>query len=207
MNPLDAKIFDPKEVIIHHLRFYASRTRPCIPDIRTVQFLKARLLPARQLHRIAFQDTIGQSWRWLFFLTQREDGSWVVQTGGGNLETEQLLVPADRPSVRLHTGQQTRLDRHGNISYEFRAGGEVYDNGFTIVRVRLIAPNGQMLEDTVQDGLVLFWITDNIGLSVQAELYNHAGQVVSQQPVVQIPSFSSNMQYGIFHPLHTIPLE
>ncbi len=198
MDPLSPKTFDPKEAIIHRLRFYASRSRPCIPDVGTVQFLKARLLPTHQLHLIAFQDTSGQTWRWQSFLTQREDGSWVIQTSGGNLETEQPSVPDDRPYVHLQGGQQIRMDGKGNVAYEFRAGGEVLDNGFAIVRVRLIAPNGHVLEDTVQNGLVLFWSMEHIGLSLQAALYNRADEVVSQQPVLQIPSPSANMKYGFF---------
>jgi hypothetical protein len=202
MDPLGPKTFDPKEAILHRLRYYASRALPCIPAIGTVQFLKARLLPTHQLHLIAFQDTSGQTWQWLSFLTQREDGSWVVQTSGGNLKTEQPFVPVDRPSVQFHSGQQMRTDRQGNATYEFRAGGEVFDNGFDITRVRLIAPNGHMLEDTVQDGLVLFWSTENIGLSLQAELYNRAGKVVSQQPLMQFPSLPSSIKYGIFQPFY-----
>ena len=72
------------------------------------------------------------------------------------------------------------------------------DNGFAIVRVQLIAPNGHVLEDTVQNGLVLFWSMEHIGLSLQAALYNRADEVVSQQPVLQIPSPSANMKYGFF---------
>jgi hypothetical protein len=36
------------------------------------------------------------------------------------------------------------------------AGGRVLDNGLDVIHVHLIAANSIVLEDTVQDGLVLF---------------------------------------------------
>jgi hypothetical protein len=62
----------------------------------------------------------------------------------------------------------------------------VVDHGFDITRVRLISPNGVVLEDRVQDGLVLFVSDQPIFTPLQAELYNRAGELVSSQMVLQM---------------------
>jgi hypothetical protein len=206
MNALGPKTFDPKEAIENRLRFYASRARPCVPNMATLRFLKARVLPAHQLHPVTFEDTAGQLWYSTFFLSQREDGSWYVKTAGGSGDHEQVAPSAiqDRPWVHLGGGQQTRLPGRGSLSYEFLAGGEVMDQGFDIVRVRLLGPNGHVLEDTVQDGLVLFWSDQYIGMPLQAELSNRAGEVVSSHSVLTFPSpesLSAERFRGSFRPL------
>jgi len=70
--------------------------------------------------------------------------------------------------------------------------------------VRLIEPSGHVLEDTVQDGLVLFWEDQYIGLPLTAELYNQANELVSSQPVLSVPppeSLSPERFQGTFRPL------
>jgi hypothetical protein len=66
------------------------------------------------------------------------------------------------------------------------ANGEVIDNGFDVVRVRLVNDAGDVFEDTVQDGLVLFaTIQDReVQWPMQAELYNRAGELVWRQTVL-----------------------
>jgi hypothetical protein len=73
-----------------------------------------------------------------------------------------------------------------NALNPFYVYGEVVDHGFDITRVRLISPNGVVLEDRVQDGLVLFVSDQPIFTPLQAELYNGAGELVSSQTVFKM---------------------
>jgi hypothetical protein len=272
---------DPQEAILEHLRMYASRGRPCIPDLATVQWLKSRRLPIHQLHYVTFRDTNGQRWNYRFLLALASQDAWYVIHGGGNLHTDHhrsaasstssdrpwlqqggggthLGPPATVPAYQkalievwnivesLRTTQQEQQeaqallevlqerlavvpgeargaeawkvlqalellprDTRGKAAWKklealqqlpveqpdpaealwnafnpFYAYGEVVDHGFDIVRVRLISPNGLMLEDTVQDGLVLFVSDQPIFTPLQAELYNRTGQLVSSQTVL-----------------------
>jgi hypothetical protein len=46
--------------------------------------------------------------------------------------------------------------------------------------VRLRAANGTVLEDTVEDGLVLFLTDDAVQVPIAAELLDRSGHVLSQ---------------------------
>jgi hypothetical protein len=201
MHAIGPKTLDPKEAIVYRLQFYASRGRPCVPDISTVQFLKARLLPEYQLHYITVQDMAGQRWHFTYFLSQRDDSSWFVQSGSGGREHERMASPAidDRPCLHLQWGQTIRFGSGGS---EFRAGGEVFDSNVAITRVHLISSNGVVLEDTVQDGLVLFWSDQEVALPVQAEMLNSSGEVVGHQTVLLPPHLPPDAGIqGFFHPV------
>ena len=74
---------------------------------------------------------------------------------------------------------------------EFYAFGEVFDKGYQIVRVRLFDQGGLVLEDTVRDGMVLFY-SEQLPTDppLQLELYNDAGRLVScQTQMRQFPPF------------------
>jgi hypothetical protein len=278
----------PQEAILQHLRMFASRGLPYIPDLATVQWLKSLRLPAQQLHYITFLDTNGQRWSYLFLLALTGRNTWHILhgIGGGHTDRHRATAPStssDRPWLHLGGGgtplqppatvpayQQALLeawkiveslratqggqqeaqallealqerlatvpreergkeawkvlqafealpgDRRGKEAWKqlealqklpveqpdpaealwnalnpFYAYGEVVDHGFDIVQVRLISPNGVVLEDTVQDGLVLFFSDQPIFMPLQAELYNRAGHLVSSQTVLQSKLFSS----------------
>ena len=188
MNTPNLKTTDPKETILHRIRFYAARSRPCIPDLATIQFLKARIHPRHQLHYVTFHDTTGMQWIFIYFLNQHEDGSWYISTSGGSPGHSMVQSPntPDRPWLDLRGGQGMNQGSQGT-SYEFYAGGEVIDNGFGIVRVRLIGPSEHVLEDAVQDGLVLFWSDQYVGIPLQAQLYNSANELVCSQTTLSMP--------------------
>ncbi len=65
----------------------------------------------------------------------------------------------------------------------FYAGGRVIDNELDIVRVRLIANNGTILEDTMQDSIVLFVTDAKVELPLQAELYDREDRLVGSHKV------------------------
>ncbi len=208
MNTFNPKVFDPKEAILHRMRYYASRSSfPMAPNLATIQFLRARTHPMHQMHYVKCEDTMGQPCFYICFLNQNEDGSWSVQTTLGGYESERVQSPALQglPWIDLRGGQRSRPGGQGQGAlHEFYAGGEIIDNGLGIVRVRLIEPSGHVLEDTVQDGLVLFWEDQYIGLPLTAELYNQANELVSSQPVLSVPppeSLSPERFQGTFRPL------
>ncbi len=209
MNTFNPKVFDPKEAILHRMRYYASRSSfPMVPNLATIQFLKARTHPMHQMHYVKCEDTRGQPCFYICFLNQNEDGSWSVQTTLGGYESERVQSPALQglPWIDLRGGQRSQLGGQSQGAlHEFYAGGEIIDNGPGIVRVRLIGPSGHVLEDTVQDGLVLFWEDQYIGLPLTAELYNQANELVSSQTVLSVPppeSLSPGRFQGKFRPLH-----
>ena len=192
MDAFGPKTFEPKEAILHRIRFYASRARPCMPNLETIQFLKARMLPRHQLHYVTFQCTTGQHWYFTYFLKQERDDSWHVRTSYGDYERRELVAILNYPWVDLQVGE--------NSLHEFLTGGEVIDHGFDIVRVRLLSPNGRVLEDTVQDGLVLFWTDKEVFLPMQADLYNRAGELVTSHSVLACPPAPDTKFGGFFRP-------
>jgi len=176
---------DPKVVIENKIRLYASRKRPCVPNIATIQFLKARIHLCEQLHYVTFQDTLERQWFFTYFLSQTHNGSWYISHGGGSPHE-----PDDLPEMLSQPLPWLRLTS-GSIGGTFHAGGEVIDKGFDIVRVCLVSQSGSILEDTVEDGLVLFQGTSMVITPMQAELYNRANEIINRQMVFTSPLFSS----------------
>jgi hypothetical protein len=66
----------------------------------------------------------------------------------------------------------------GGWPKQFYAGGQVLEHVGAVVRLR--AANGTVLEDTVEDGMVLFLTDAEVRLPVYAELVDPSGQIVSQ---------------------------
>jgi hypothetical protein len=168
---------DAKQLIRDRLQSLVFRQWPFPQlDLTTIRFLKVRCEPNYQVHYVAVQDIIGQRWNFsiLLALAQRER-LWYVKTLGGSFE-ETLNEPPelrDSPWIRLEMLF---------MSDEFYAFGEVFDKGYHIERVRLLEQGKLVLEDTVQDGIVLFY-SDHVPTipPIQLELYNTSGILVSRQ--------------------------
>jgi len=54
----------------------------------------------------------------------------------------------------------------------------VSDNGLGVTLARLISNNGVVLEDTVENGMILFVTNQNVEMPVQVELYDGASKLV-----------------------------
>lgn len=180
MNAFGTKTFDPKEAILHRIRFYSLRSNPCIADTATIQFLKEKAIPNHQMNYITFQDVEGRRWYFTYFLKKRIDGSWhiISSTGGYDVKPTEKRQST---SILLRIGE--------NSFREFLTGGEITDNNFNVARVRLISPNEHVLEDIVQDGLVLFWTDKEVFLPLQAELYNASGEIIGRHMVLNEPTY------------------
>jgi len=138
-------------------------------DVTTMQFLKERGIPHRQVHAVVFDTAEGRRMRFTCYLVQDDAGDWRVDGGAGG-SADGAPVRAD-PSVNLGGG---------GWPASFYAGGVVVDNGLDVARVRLIAANGTIMEDTVDAGVVLFVTAQRVELPLQAELYDRDGQMVGQ---------------------------
>ena len=166
---------DHKEIIRKTLEFDTTCNWPFASlSLETIQFLKSRYDPIYQVHYVTVQDTTGQRWCFTFFLVKEAD-QWYVKTQGGSPESgfNEPLELHDHPWIRLETLF---------ILNEFYAFGEVFDKGNHIVRVRLRDAGSFVLEDSVQDGIVLFY-SHQLPTSppIQLELSTPSNIIVSRQ--------------------------
>lgn len=156
-------------------------------NLTTVQFPREKAIPGWQMYYVTFEEMDGHKHSFVMLLKQREDSSWMfngASTGGDFREiAAQYFVPVhDHPLIAIAGGK----GGHAGNQYEFVANGEVVDNGFDVAHVRLVNEAGDVFEDTVQDGLVLFAsIQDReVQWPMQAELYNRAGKLVWRETVL-----------------------
>lgn len=141
----------------------------CDARPQTIQFGKVRSIPQRQVHAVTFETLTGQRMSGAYSVHQDRTGEWQVAGGaGGGVNGSPRR---DHPWVNLGGG---------GWPSRFYAGGHVLESGGAIVRVRLRAANGTVLEDTVDDELVLFLTDEPVHVPVYAELLDRNGQVVSQ---------------------------
>jgi hypothetical protein len=141
----------------------------------TLRFLKERLLPQRQVYLVAYDDERGLEQRFVCYVEQDKQGSWQFRgaAGGG-------ISGSPGPVVEKAWAS---LDG-GGMPDHFHAGGYVADHGEHIARVRLTAKNGTQIEDTVDNGIVLFISEQPVELPIEAELYNATGQLVYHHRVL-----------------------
>jgi hypothetical protein len=137
----------------------------------TFRFIKERAIPRRRVHAVTFESEAGMPVLFICSLHQSDDGNWrfVGGAGGGYAGDP---IPS-QPWANLGGG---------GGPHTFYAGGRIL-GGQDIVRVSLTAANGTQLEDTVDDGVVLFLTDEEVQEPLQARLYDHAGNLVSQHQV------------------------
>lgn len=140
---------------------------------QTIQFGKVRSIAQRQVHAVTFETLAGLRMHGAYAVHQDRTGEWQVAGGAGGAVNGSPR--RGHPWVNLGGGGWPR---------QFYAGGHVLEHGGAIVRVRLRAANGTVLEDTVDDDVVLFLTDDPVHVPVDAELLDLNGQVVSQHHVL-----------------------
>ena len=154
-------------------------------DPATLRFLREKQRPGWKLYEITFQELDGEQQRMIFLLEQKEDGSW--RASGGTSSDMQKQWPKIFAQVRDHPllFLQTQGFTMDSRQYLQLAHGDVIDNGFDVERVRLVNDAGQVLEDVVEDGYVFFTckLQEQVGLPMQAELYDRRGRLVWQQKI------------------------
>lgn len=155
---------DPKQTIIEYLNHTRS-------DATTISFIKAGNLAFHQLHAVKYEDPTGQWHTGICYVDQDESGHWSVSQTF-------FLFPR-----REHKGKLEHPDVGLTMSKKevFRAWGPVIDNGFGVTRVRLTGSDDIVLEDSVEDGIVLFITEQQPQEPIVVELYNHAKVVVHRR--------------------------
>jgi hypothetical protein len=136
----------------------------------TCQFGKARRILLGEVNAVTFATQTGQTQRFICSVRQElVGGEWKFvggAGGGGNGAPHR-----GHPWVNLGGGGWPK---------RFYAGGQVLEHSGAVVRVRLRAANGTVLEDSVEDDMVLFLTDEEMQLPVHAELLDPNGQIVSQ---------------------------
>jgi hypothetical protein len=189
-RPEIPRLADPvKQMVIEHLAEDESIIWGPV-DFTTVHFLREKNRPDWRLYEITFQEIDGEQHRQIYIFQQNEDGSWKWNGGSGGSDMQnqwsKVVAPVhDHPLIFL-APSWTSLDNQHN--FLLTAHGHVIDNGFHVVRVRLVNDAGQVLEDTVEEGYVFFAskLEEQVQLPMQAELYDHEGKLVWQQTVPDI---------------------
>lgn len=163
-----------------------SRTGEMV-DLSTVRFLRAKSIPDWQLLEVTYDDDEGAQQRRTMIFRHDESGRWrpVGAESSSDLQalvTEWLVPVRDHPLIFVSGSK----GGHADGSQQFVAHGEVLDNGFEVVRVRLCNDAGQTFEDVVEDGLVLFAALqhEEVQWPMRAELYDRVGKLVWRETVL-----------------------
>jgi hypothetical protein len=135
----------------------------------TIQFGKMRALARRQVHAVTFETQAGRRMRFICCVRKDRAGKWQLMGGAGG--------DADSGSQRGHPWVNLG---GGGRPQQFYVGGQVLEQGAEVARVRLRAANGTVLEDTVEDGVVLFLTDDAVQAPIAAELLDRSGHVLNQ---------------------------
>lgn len=174
------------------------------PDPDSIRIVKERAIPGRRLYRIAAierRSRVRQLYDqgtapWLVvpialrLPRQRElslwvgareqpEGGWVAEgmAGGGAGDP-----PWDEPRVNLcGWGWPDR----------FAGGGRVIDQGRGVTGVRLRFANGVELEDSVDDGEVLFLTDEHVEVPATVSLYDSGGALVASHDAFSVPQLSA----------------
>lgn len=138
-------------------------------DPPTVRFVKSREFPGCQLHEVEFATRDGQARRMLIRTRQRPDGSWLAEPvgGGGGRDPRR-----SRPWVNVAATWNAQ---------QFSAGGHVTGQGAEAARlVRLTFADGTAIEDTVDNGVVLFATSPGVTFPARVEILDTAGTTLAE---------------------------
>jgi hypothetical protein len=139
-------------------------------DVSTVVFDKERGIDDRRVFAVTFDDAYARQNRYILPVERRADGRWSVVGGAGGSAHD---PERSEPSVNL---------AGGGWPEHFFAGGRLLGPELGIASVRLRFANEVLLEDTVDDGLVLFLTALNVELPVLVELCDRNQRVVRAHP-------------------------
>ncbi|MGH3191171.1 MAG: hypothetical protein ACRDOL_28790 [Streptosporangiaceae bacterium] len=137
-------------------------------DPATIRFLKTRVFPSCQLHAVIFTTREGSPRSAVLRTWQEPDGGWTVGPIGGGGGPGPYR---SRPWVNFTAQFRTGL---------FAAGGEVIGEGAGHAHlVRLTFADGLVIEDTVHNGVVLFFASPATESRVGVEILSAAGTVLA----------------------------
>jgi hypothetical protein len=143
---------------------------------KTLRFLKERSIPGRQVHIVVFENGQGNEMHFTCYVEQNAQGNWQFRGAAG----DGIMGSSPGPVVERAWANLNG----GGMPNHFYAGGFVADHGEGVTMVRLIAKSGTTVEDTVEEGMVLFLTDQAIDLPIEAELYNQEGKLVYKHKVL-----------------------
>jgi hypothetical protein len=146
-------------------RGLAGLKRLGAPDMESVRVLSERRAGDQYAVALTVEDRSGECYRVIRVLV-REDGVW--RLGGGFEGPDGTLPGKPDPYVSLGVYPGSK----------FFAGGTVQSAEFDIARVRLAWEDGQMLEDRVENGVVLFFGSRESLDPATAEFFNSDGRLI-----------------------------
>jgi hypothetical protein len=137
-------------------------------DPATVRFVKSRAFPGCQLHEADFATRDGQAQHMLVRTWQEPDGSWVADPiGGGGGEGPH------RSRLWVNFAAQWNAQ-------QFAAGGHVTGQGAEeACMVRLTFADGTTIEDTADNGVVLYFASPGVSFPATVEILDTAGNVLA----------------------------
>jgi hypothetical protein len=167
---------DPRQEITQRI-FPASGSRGGFGGrIETLKFLKERRSGRRMVQAVSFETVSGRKSLMICYLLQNDRSEWKFSGAAGEEENQGGQIRA-QPTVDIEGG--------GWPDY-FYAGGRVLEHGRQIARVRLITGNDVVMEDSVENGLVVFVTEERVHLPIQAELYDQTGNLVNCHHVLNV---------------------
>jgi hypothetical protein len=132
-------------------------------DLATIQFRKSRTFPDCQLHWVTFSSQAGRPTHAFFRAWPEPDGSWLVNHIGGGSGGGPYR---NRPWVNFTAQWNDGL---------FAAGGEVTGDGAQQAHlVRLRFADGTSIEDRVENGVVLFFVSPGVAFPARVDILDNA---------------------------------
>ncbi len=143
---------------------------------KTLRFLKERSIPGRQVHIVVFENGQGNEMHFTCYVEQNAQGNWQFRGAAGDGIVGHNPGPVvERAWANLNGG---------GMPNHFYAGGFVADHGQGVTKVRLIAKSGTTIDDTVEEGMVLFLTDQAVDLPIEAELYDQEGKLLYKHKVL-----------------------
>ena len=141
-------------------------------DPATVRFVKSRAFPGCQLHEAEFVTRDGQARHMLVRTWQQPDGSWMAAPIGGGGGGGGGGPYRSSPWVNFAAGWNAQ---------QFAGAGHVTGQGAeTACQVRLTFADGTSIEDTVDNGVVLFFASPGATFPARVEILGTAGNVLAE---------------------------
>lgn len=159
----------------------------------TLRFTKHKVTPEQGLYYLAIQDQAGKTHTFICSVARKPDSLWkALSCSGGPVALHPVvrtllrwIVTRNRPWLWFHGGSGIVYTADGTPKNGFLGGGEVSATGRKIARVRLFDARGELADDMVENGLVIFSNERQMEAPLYAELYDSTGKMVRRQAVVE----------------------
>jgi len=131
----------------------AGGARPAPPVLETMEIVRHRDIPGRQVHALTYRDVAGDRWSGIVRLIQDDEGSWRVCGGGGGISDG---PERDGPWVNL----AGCWGEHG-----LAIGGWVGSRGVERAASARLRAGDEVRVDDVDHGVVLFVTSERVATS------------------------------------------